>query len=115
MGMMGNMMKMMMNDHDGDGESPMSMCKKMVSNISRSNELATFATPEIRGLFEEWVEQLDNEVLDFVKQTKSTNPEELAAHLNISKDSAIYLLSRLAQQGTISVEIKYGAKEALIN
>lgn len=71
--------------------------------------MATFATPEIRGLFEEWVEQLDAEVLDFVKETKSTQPEALAAHLKLSKESAVYLLSRLAQKGLVSIEIKYEA------
>lgn len=105
--MMGGMMEMMMQDHDGDGESPMSMCHKMMSNISHSNDLATFATPEIRGLFEEWVQQLDKEVLDFVKETKATNPDQLAAHLKLSKESAIYLLSRLAQKGSVSVAVKY--------
>jgi predicted HTH transcriptional regulator len=105
----GSFMSRMMQDHDGNGESPMSMCHKMMSNISRSNELATYATPEIRGLFEEWIAQLDAEVLDFVKQTQSTNPEKLAEHLKLSKDSAIYLLSRLAQRGKVSMELKYQA------
>ena len=105
--MMGGMMEMMMQDHDGDGESPMSMCQKMMSNISRSSELATYATPEIRGLFEEWIAQLDNEVLDFVKKTKSTDPDQVAAHLKISRESAVYLLSRLAQKGIISFSVQY--------
>ena len=89
------------------GFNPMEMCKKMMSSINQSSELATFATPEIRGLFEEWIGQLDHEVIDFVKQTKSTNPDELAAHLKISKDSAVYLLSRLAQRGVISFSVQY--------
>ncbi|HEX3045739.1 MAG TPA: helix-turn-helix domain-containing protein [Bacillota bacterium] len=110
----GSMMNRMMNsmcggndDDPSDGFNPMEMCKKMMSSINQSNELATFATPEIRGLFEEWVGQLDNEVLDFVKKTKSTNPDELAVHLKISKDSAVYLLSRLAQKGVISFSVQY--------
>ncbi|HBE78771.1 MAG TPA: hypothetical protein DDW65_13495 [Firmicutes bacterium] len=94
-------------EDSSDGFNPMDMCKKMMSSINQSSELATFATPEIRGLFEEWVGQLDNEVLDFVKKTKLTNPDQVAAHLKISKDSAVYLLSRLAQKGKISFSVKY--------
>jgi hypothetical protein len=95
------------DDSSSDGFNPMDMCKKMMSSINQSSELATFATPEIRGLFEEWVGQLDNEVLDFVKKTKSTDPDQVAAHLKISRESAVYLLSRLAQKGIISFSVQY--------
>lgn len=116
--MNGSMMSRMMGSMHGgggnspDGFNPMDMCKKMMASINQGSELATFATPEIRGLFEEWIRQLDNEVLDFVKEIKSTNPDEVAAHLKISKDGAVYLLSRLAQKGMISVSVQYPESSA---
>lgn len=107
----GSMMDMMgsmcCGGDSSEGFNPMDMCKKMMSSINQSTELATYATPEIRGLFEEWVAQLDNEVLEFIKQAKSTNPDELAAYLKISRDSSVYLLSRLAQKGIISFSVQY--------
>jgi hypothetical protein len=105
--MMSMMSSMMGGGDDSDGEGPMGMCEKMMSGVALSSELATFATPEIRGLFEEWVQQLDKEVIDYIKEMKTTTPAEVAAHLKISKDSAIYLISRLTQKGILSVAVKY--------
>jgi RNA binding exosome subunit len=102
--MMSMMSSMMGGDSEGEG---MGMCEKMMNSMNQSRELATFATPEIRGLFEEWVLQLDNEVIELIKKTKSTSPEEVANHLKISKDSAVYIISRLAQKGILSVTVKY--------
>ena len=108
----GSLMSQMMGsmccgENDSEGFNPMDMCQKMMSAINQSSELATYATPEIRGLFEEWVGQLDNEVIDFVKKAKSTDPDQVAAHLKISRDSAVYLLSRLAQKGIITFSVQY--------
>lgn len=106
----GSMMEMMRSCCGGDeseGFNPMDMCRKMMTSINHSSELATYATPEIRGLFEEWIAQLDNEVLEFVKKNKLINPEDVAEYLKISKDSAVYLLSRLAQKGTITFSVQH--------
>jgi hypothetical protein len=105
--MMSMMSSMMGGGDDSDGEDSMGMCEKMMSSMTQSSELATFATPEIRGLFEEWVLQLDNEVIDFIKATKTTTPAEVAAHLKITKDSAVYLISRLTQKGVLAVTVTY--------
>jgi len=60
-----NMMSMMMggkgpmnmmgdtNATEGQNEMPWDMCKKMMSSMSKTSDLATFATPEVRQLFEE--------------------------------------------------------------
>lgn len=113
MGMMGSMMdwmnSMMGNKSEkagtGDGSDPMDMCRKMMSTISQSSEIATFATPEVRQLFEEWVQQVDEEILGLIKENSGISPEEIAERLKISKNSAIYFLSRLAQKGKISINI----------
>ena len=53
MPMMGMMRKMM-----GDSEdfNPMKMCKTMMSTVEKVSEMSFYATPEIRGMFEEWTE-----------------------------------------------------------
>lgn len=88
-----------------DGFNPMDMCKKMMATISQSSEIATFATPEVRQLFEEWVQQVDEEILNLVKGESVVSPDQIAEKLKISKSSAIYFLSRLAQKGKISINI----------
>ncbi len=100
MGMMQNMMGGMKEGKEG-GFNPMDMCKKMMENMSRSNTIAEFATPELRGLFEDWVQQIEEEILQFVQEHESVDPEEIAAHFKLSKNSVIYLLSKLAQKDAI--------------
>ncbi|MCX7710229.1 MAG: hypothetical protein N2484_10330 [Clostridia bacterium] len=117
--MMGSMMKSMMGggspmmsmmggkEEVGEkGFNPMDMCKKMMSTISQSSEIATFATPEVRQMFEEWVQQVDEEILNYVNDSGSIDPEQIAAHLKISKNSVIYFLSRLAQKGKLSIKVE---------
>ncbi len=109
MGMMSSMMgsKSEKSEKGGNDSSsgPMDMCRKMMSTISQSSDIATFATPEVRQMFEEWVQQVDEEILALVKENNLISPEQVAEKLKISKDSAIYFLSRLAQKGKISINI----------
>lgn len=103
-GMMGMMRSMMCaGDHGEEGFNPMEMCKRMMSAISSAGELATFATPEIRMLFEEWVRQVDEEVLALLAENNELTPEEIAARLKISRESAVYFLSRLARKQRVSL------------
>jgi hypothetical protein len=104
-----NMMSMMMGNKMGadDGnEKPWDMCKKMMSSISKSNDLASFATPEIRGLFEEWVIQIEEEFLDYIKTSNEKNIEKLIEHFKLSKESVVYILNRLSQKGKIKLNIE---------
>jgi hypothetical protein len=103
---MTGMMRSMMGwgNNDEEGFNPMEMCKQMMSTISNTSELATFATPEIRGLFEEWVRQVDEEVLNLLEKNNALTPEEITARLKISRESVIYFLSRLAQRGKVSLQ-----------
>jgi hypothetical protein len=118
MGMMGAMMggkspmKDMMNCCDDSGEgsdedlNPMEMCTQMMSSMRQSSEIATFATPEIRNLFEEWVRQIEEEIEQYIAKNATIEPEIISSHFKISKDSAIYFLSRLAQKGKITINVK---------
>ncbi len=101
-GMMGRMMGC--GGEGEEGNAPWDMCRKMMATIGRASDLATFATPEVRGLFEEWAAQIEEEILHFVQESKSTNADEIAAHFKLSRDSANYFLSRLSRQGKISLK-----------
>ena len=109
MDMMKNMMgKMMGGKKEGDekesgstGFNPMEMCQKMMMNMGKSGELASYATPELRALFEEWSEQIENEIFNFIKETGSTDPDKLADHFKMSKNSIDLFLARLAKKDKI--------------
>jgi hypothetical protein len=104
----GPMMGMMMGRMHGKGEEfmPWDMCKEMMSSIRHSQRIATLATPEVQGLFEDWVEQIEEEMLDYLKDKDPADIKGLAAHFKISKESAYYFLTRLAQKGKVTLNVK---------
>lgn len=106
--MMGMMRNMMGSDDDseGDGFNPMDMCKEMMSNMRQNSKIAIMGTPEIQGLFEEWVEQIENEILEFIQGKETYGVEEIADNFKISKESAYYFLTKLAQKDKIKLQIK---------
>jgi hypothetical protein len=101
-----NMMKSMKGDgnlSEEQTEMPWDMCKKMMSTMSKTSELATFATPEVRELFEEWAAQIEEEILSFVKESKINNVEKIAEHFKLSRNSVTFFLTRLANKGKINL------------
>ena len=68
---MKGMMKKMMdknNQSAGEGDMPWDMCQKMMTSFREHAEATKFATPELRQLFEEWVEQIEEEIVLFVEK-----------------------------------------------
>ena len=86
--------------------TPWDMCREMISSIQQSHRISTLATPEVQGLFEDWVEQIEQEMLGYLKEKDSVGIKDLASHFKISKDSAYYFLTKLAQKGEIKLNIK---------
>jgi len=99
--MMG-MMKEMMGEM-GETFNPMEMCKHMMETVSTTATMAGFATPEVRALFDDWVTQVEGEVLSIVKQKGEVNPWAIAQELKISEDSALYFISKLIRDKKVQV------------
>jgi hypothetical protein len=111
-----NMMSMMMggkspmnmmgdtNAEKGENEMPWDMCKKMMSSMSKTSELATFATPEVRQLFEEWSAQIEEEIMNYIRESKTNETEKIAEHFKLSKNSVTYFLTRLSNKGKINLK-----------
>jgi hypothetical protein len=107
MGMMSSMMGNMMAGKDSNGaasEMPWDMCKKMMSNMSRASELASYATPELHGLFEEWLSQVEEEMQADIQKQGSVHPDELAKKYKLSKESIHFILGKLAQKDQINLK-----------
>lgn len=85
-------------------ETPWDMCRKMMSAMSKTNELATFATPEVRDLFEEWATQIEDEILSYVQESKTDDVEKIAEHFKLSRNSVTFFLTRLANKGKINLK-----------
>jgi hypothetical protein len=108
--MMG-MMSMMMGrgkkpgDSGEEGKMPWDMCKEMMSGFKETANTAKFATPELRGLFEEWCQQIENEILNFAKEKNSIKMDDLTDKFSLSEESIKYLLTRLAKKNLIDFKV----------
>jgi hypothetical protein len=111
-GMAGNpmmgMMKMMGDCGKGDkknGKMPWDRCMEMMTGFKETANTAKFATPELRGLFEEWCDQIEKELLESVKESKEINVKALCDKFNLSEVSIKYLLNQLASKNLIEYKI----------
>ncbi len=108
--MMG-MMSMMMgrgkktSDSGEENKMPWDMCKEMMSGFKETADTAKFATPELRGLFDEWCQQIEKEILNFVKEKNSIKIDELTNKFSLSEESIKYLLIRLAKKNLIDFKV----------
>jgi len=80
------------------------MCRKVVTTLDQYAQLESLAIPEIRSLFIDWMEELEGEVLAFIRKARLAKPENLTDQFRISKQGAEFLLGKLRQEGKISQE-----------
>ncbi|RPI72033.1 MAG: hypothetical protein EHM45_22725 [Desulfobacteraceae bacterium] len=107
MGMMASMMgRKTAGENKGEetSEMPFDMCRKMMGSIGRSSELASYATPELRGLFEEWLSQIEEEIKGDIEKAGSADPAELAQKYKLGKESIHFILGKLAQKDKINIK-----------
>jgi hypothetical protein len=81
----------------------MQMCEQMTGTVIEIGRLAGFASPELRGLFEEWVKALEAEIIDFLKDKGSSLPTDLAGHLKLSEESILFLIGKLVREGKLKI------------
>jgi hypothetical protein len=75
----------------------MQMGQQMAGAVTESASMASFATPELRGLFEEWTKAVEEEIVTFLKEKGSSEPSEIAAKLKISEESALFFIGKMAR------------------
>ena len=106
-----NMKKMMMGMKDqmkqkmGPDFNPMEMCQRMMALMGQITDSALFGTEEIRDLFKDWLEEIERDILAFVKGRDKVNPDVIASEFSLSRESAIFFLGRLARKGKIRMDI----------
>jgi len=100
------MMKKMMGQMQEGGMMPMQMCRMMTDSVARAAEMATWATPELRALFDDWAGQVREELLTkLTEQGGEVGLAEIGAQLQLSADSVAFLLFGLAREGKVSLKV----------
>lgn len=80
-----------------EGVDPTSMCQSLVHKVAQSKQLMAVTDPDILVLFESWLDELEEEVLHFLKTNQDAGPLDLAENLGISKSGASFLLTKLTR------------------
>ena len=77
------------------------MCQKLVDRVAQSKQLMAVADPELLVLFEDWLDELEHEVIALAQKQADLSPPNLAAQLGLSLRGATFLISKLRQEGKI--------------
>ena len=87
-----------------EGIDPMQMCQNLVEKVSQSKQLSAVVDPEVMVLFENWLEELESEVISFVKKRGSPEPLHLAEELGLSRSGATFLITKLRRENRLQGE-----------
>ncbi len=104
MGLPPMMQEMMQRMMGGMKEfNPMAMCQAMLTSVSKAAEMAAYATPEVRTLFEEWAQSVEAEILTALKARGQVDLNQLGAQLKVSPESTLYFLGKLVREGKATI------------
>ncbi len=85
----------------GEGVDPASMCQRLLEKIAQSKQLMAITDPELLLLFEDWFEELEEEVETLIRKHGPFSVELLAQKLGLSERGATVLLSKLTRSGKV--------------
>lgn len=85
----------------GEGVDPTQMCQRLVDKVAQSKQLMAITDPELLVLFEDWLEELEEEIISLVQEHGALNPGDLAEKTGLSLRGAIFLLSKLNREGKV--------------
>ncbi len=97
------MMREMMGKAGAGDFNPAAMCQSMMTSVGKAAEMASYATPEVRTLFEEWARTVEEEVLTALRARGPLELDALAAALKISPASALLFLGKLVRDGKATI------------
>jgi hypothetical protein len=85
----------------GEGVDPTLMCQRLVDKIAQSKQLMAITNPEILVLFEDWLEELEDEVVVLAGTHSHLTAEDLVLKLGLSARGATFLISKLKREGKL--------------
>ena len=84
-----------------EGVDPTNMCQSLVHKVAQSKQLLAVTDPDILVLFESWLDELEEEVIAFMRQSPASGPAELAANLGLPVSGGTFLLAKLRREGKL--------------
>ncbi|MGD8230253.1 MAG: hypothetical protein PVH82_15570 [Desulfobacteraceae bacterium] len=84
-----------------EGIDPTQMCQNLVEKVAQSKQLSAVVDPEVLILFENWLEELESEVIAFVMKSGSSDPVDLAEELGLSRSGATFIITKLKRENKL--------------
>jgi hypothetical protein len=84
--------------------NPIEMSKEVLAAISHTYELASYSTPELRSLFDDWLGEIERLVGQYINDRRKADPQEIASRFKLRQDSVIFIMSKLAREGKITMQ-----------
>ena len=85
----------------GEGVDTTQMCQSLVDKMGRFEQLKVVADPELLVLFEEWLEEIAEELVSLSQESRPLDPAALGQKLGISRAGVEYLLAKLRREGRL--------------
>jgi len=82
----------------GEGVDPTQMCQRLVDKVAQSKQLMAMTDPDLLVLFEDWFEELEDEIISVVRELGPLDPAKLAEKTGLSLRGATFLLSKLKRE-----------------
>ena len=82
----------------GEGVDPTQMCQTLVDKVAQSKQLMAITDPDILVLFEDWLEELEDEIVALNNNHGPLSSEDLAKRIGLSPRGATFLLSKLNRE-----------------
>ncbi len=85
----------------GEGVDPTQMCQSLVDKVAQSKQLMAITDPDLRVLFESWLDELEEVVAAYLLDHPAADARVLADNLGLSLRGATFLLSKLKREGRL--------------
>ncbi len=85
----------------GEGVDPTQMCQRLVDKVAQSKQLLAITDPDLLVLFEDWFEELEEEIISLEDQFGPLDASTLAEKTGVSLRGATFLLSKLKREGKL--------------
>jgi hypothetical protein len=85
----------------GEGVDPTQMCQSLVEKVAQSKQLMSITDPDLLVLFEDWLEELEAEVVSLTKTRNALTADDLASELGLSQRGATFILSKLQRENKL--------------
>mgnify|MGYP001571526055 CR=1 FL=1 len=89
----------------------MQMKPVQARNFKETRGLSEYSQKELQCLFADWLSQLEEEVMEDIKDRDSVELKDLAERYHICEDSAGFIIQRLQHRHGLKIKITGNLKE----